>query len=293
MLAIPLFVGIITAFRAVSWLRPRIAFRCGGTAGRRTADARNAICPGEVVVRRYVYLKIVFAGLLSLGLPYGCAHMTAMDAIDRDDPALLAGLLKMNRSSDDVSAHYTVSSLNTDRVPMGWPVLGVITWSFGSRVQQASVWGSHEGIDIAAPRGTPIVATAPGDVVLHDRRGSAMGLQVVIDHGNGIETRYAHCGRATVSPGQRVNRGDTIAVVGASGMATGSHCQYEVRVHGRPVDPQPFLNLKPNTSIPCTLLHYARLKGAASMAAQLTANGGDPTARDGLGLTPLEVASFK
>ena len=94
----------------------------------------------------------------------------------------------------------------------------------------------HEGIDVTAPMGAPIVAPASG-VVVRVARDAGYGLVVVIDHGNGIETKYAHCSRVVVQKGRRVTRGEVIAAVGNSGLSTGPHLHYEIHVNGRVVDP--------------------------------------------------------
>lgn len=94
----------------------------------------------------------------------------------------------------------------------------------------------HEGIDVTAPTGTPIVAPASGTVVFAGS-DKGYGNSVVIDHGNGIRTRFAHCSRVAVRNGQRVTRGQLIAAVGATGLATAPHLHYEIHVNGKPVDP--------------------------------------------------------
>ncbi len=94
----------------------------------------------------------------------------------------------------------------------------------------------HSGLDLAAPRGTPIIATADG-VVTFAGYQSGYGNIVTIDHGYGIQTRYAHNYRVLVSSGQSVRRYDVIAEVGSTGRSTGAHCHYEVRIRGVAVDP--------------------------------------------------------
>jgi murein DD-endopeptidase MepM/ murein hydrolase activator NlpD len=94
----------------------------------------------------------------------------------------------------------------------------------------------HEGIDISAPMGTPIEAPA-GGVVRSAGWEAGYGNVVEIDHGFGIATKFAHASRILVHQGQKVQRGDRIALVGNSGLATGPHLHYEVHVNGRPVDP--------------------------------------------------------
>jgi murein DD-endopeptidase MepM/ murein hydrolase activator NlpD len=94
----------------------------------------------------------------------------------------------------------------------------------------------HEGIDVSAPKGTPIVAPAGGRVKrVGVERG--YGNTVEIDHGNGIVTRYAHCSRIIVRAGQRVERGQMIATVGNTGLSAGPHLHYEIHINGRPVNP--------------------------------------------------------
>lgn len=94
----------------------------------------------------------------------------------------------------------------------------------------------HEGIDVVAPSGTPIEAPAAGTVVSAGW-STGYGNTVTLDHGFGLVTRYAHASRLLVSPGQRVRRGERIALVGNTGLATSSHLHYEVHVNGKPVDP--------------------------------------------------------
>lgn len=94
----------------------------------------------------------------------------------------------------------------------------------------------HEGIDVSAPMGSPIEAPANG-TVLSAGWENGYGNVVEINHGYGIVTKFAHASKLLVSRGQRVTRGERVALVGASGLATGPHLHYEVHVNGRPVDP--------------------------------------------------------
>lgn len=116
-----------------------------------------------------------------------------------------------------------------------WPVNGTLTSTFGTR------WGRlHEGLDITAPPGTPVVAAAAGRVISAGWSGG-YGNLVVIDHGNGLATAYAHNASVTVSVGQDVSAGQTIATVGSTGNSTGPHVHFEVRVGGAAVDPLGYL----------------------------------------------------
>ena len=116
-----------------------------------------------------------------------------------------------------------------------WPVGGTVVSPYGQR------WGRlHAGIDIAAPAGTPIVASASGQVVYAGSM-SGYGLLVVILHPGGIATAYAHNSGISVSVGQPVSQGQTIAAVGCTGHCFGDHVHFEVRVGGSPVDPMGYL----------------------------------------------------
>jgi murein DD-endopeptidase MepM/ murein hydrolase activator NlpD len=94
----------------------------------------------------------------------------------------------------------------------------------------------HEGIDVTAPTGTPIVAPAAGRVVFAGS-DKGYGNVVEIDHGNGIRTRFAHCSRLAVRTGQQVTRNQLIAAVGSTGLSTAPHLHYEIIVNGKNVDP--------------------------------------------------------
>ena len=99
----------------------------------------------------------------------------------------------------------------------------------------------HQGIDIAAPVGEPILAPAKGRVIYAGNKSGGYGLTVEVDHGFGYVTRFAHASRLNVRTGQTVERGQTIAEVGATGLVTGPHLHYEVEANGVAVDPLNFI----------------------------------------------------
>ena len=116
-----------------------------------------------------------------------------------------------------------------------WPVSGPVTSGYGWR------WGRlHEGIDIAVPTGTPVVAAASGHVIVAGWMGG-YGNLVVIDHGGGLATAYGHNSSFGVGSGSTVSQGQTIAYAGSTGNSTGPHVHFEVRVNGSPVDPLGYL----------------------------------------------------
>lgn len=121
--------------------------------------------------------------------------------------------------------------------PTIMPTTGHLTSSYGPRMSPyAGRIKMHEGIDVGAPSGTPIVAPADG-IVTYSGAKSGFGNFVQIDHGYGVETIYGHASTLTVKRGQKVVRGDRIATIGNTGYSTGPHVHYEVRVNGTPVDP--------------------------------------------------------
>jgi murein DD-endopeptidase MepM/ murein hydrolase activator NlpD len=118
-----------------------------------------------------------------------------------------------------------------------WPVEGKLQGHFGSRTDPFSGEGAfHRGVDISAPVGTPIRAAADG-IVLHAQFMSGYGRLVVIDHGNGIQTYYAHMSRFAVVPGQEIRQGELVGAVGTSGRTTAPHLHYEVRLRGSAENP--------------------------------------------------------
>ena len=138
-----------------------------------------------------------------------------------------------------------VSSIPLPREPSAlgyqWPIAGTVTSPYGYRIHP--VYGTrklHSGVDVGAPRGTPIAATTDGVVIFAGGRGG-YGSTVIVDHGQGLSSLYAHMSQINVSEGTTVRRGDIVGLVGATGTATGNHLHFEIRHNGTPTDPAPFL----------------------------------------------------
>lgn len=127
-----------------------------------------------------------------------------------------------------------------ERIPAGWPLArraGKFSSGFGYRLDPFTRrLDKHEGLDISAPYGTPVVATARGTVRFAAYK-DAYGNMVVVDHGDGIQTAYAHLSAILVKPGDTVSRGQVIGKVGSTGRSTGNHLHYEVRLNNSPVNP--------------------------------------------------------
>jgi len=128
----------------------------------------------------------------------------------------------------------SIKPVRSDRLPRSVRLLS----GFGYRLHPIyKVRKLHTGIDFTAPKGTPIQATGNGTVKRVERRSTGYGQNVVIDHGFGYETLYAHMSRIDVKPGDKVKRGQQIGTVGSTGTSTAPHCHYEVKYNGHKVNP--------------------------------------------------------
>jgi murein DD-endopeptidase MepM/ murein hydrolase activator NlpD len=115
------------------------------------------------------------------------------------------------------------------------PALGPISSLFAAR------WGTfHYGVDIAAPYGSTVRAASAGKIIRAGWYGG-YGNVVIIDHGNGLTSRYGHNSKVLVHEGETVQAGDPIAQVGSTGWSTGNHCHFELRQDDKPFDPMPFM----------------------------------------------------
>jgi murein DD-endopeptidase MepM/ murein hydrolase activator NlpD len=125
--------------------------------------------------------------------------------------------------------------------PSIWPVKGAITSHYGNRADPFNGDAElHLGLDISALYNAQIHAPADG-VVIYAERKAAYGNLLIIDHGNGLTTRYGHLSRAIAKPGQKVKRGDVVGLVGTTGRTTAPHLHYEVRQNDRPLNPRSYL----------------------------------------------------
>jgi murein DD-endopeptidase MepM/ murein hydrolase activator NlpD len=137
----------------------------------------------------------------------------------------------------------TADWIKANSAPNLWPVEGQVTGSFGERIDPFNGEGAfHSGVDIGSTYGKQIIAPANGVVLATETLGG-YGKAIMIDHGNGISTRYGHLSGFAVTAGQRVQRGDVIGYVGESGRSTGPHLHYEVRINNTPVNPYKYLRM--------------------------------------------------
>ncbi|HEU4691656.1 MAG TPA: peptidoglycan DD-metalloendopeptidase family protein [Vicinamibacterales bacterium] len=202
----------------------------------RTNERRNAIA--TLVARRDALADLRSArerSLASVGVQRREweAQANALEGESRRIASVIASPPPAPPSVDEHTA--TPSPTAPSSTGFIWPVQGTLVSPYGQR------WGKlHSGIDIAAPAGTPIAASASGQVVYAGSM-SGYGLLVVIQHGGGIATAYAHNSSISVSVGQSVAQGQTIAAVGCTGHCFGDHVHFEVRVNGSTVDPMGYL----------------------------------------------------
>ncbi len=146
---------------------------------------------------------------------------------------------------DTLEAKLLQKSVYKDMLPNSSPVDAAYnSSSYGWRVDPFNGHRAfHEGLDFTASTGTPIYAAADG-VVSVAEQVSGYGKIVKVDHGSGLETRYAHASKLLVTPGQRVTKGQIIAEVGSTGRSTGPHLHYEIRINGNALDPRKYLSKK-------------------------------------------------
>ena len=126
-------------------------------------------------------------------------------------------------------------------MPSRWPVRGAVNSDFGNRL---SPWTRtaefHGGLDIAADRGTPVHAPAPGTVIFASAQ-SEFGFTVILEHGQEIRTLYGHLSKVLVTPGQKVERGHMLGLTGNTGKSSGPHLHYEILVKGQSVNPRAYI----------------------------------------------------
>ncbi|MGD8726468.1 MAG: M23 family metallopeptidase [Gemmatimonadales bacterium] len=173
--------------------------------------------------------------------PEGRAALDMRDQLDNyiRRASLLAG--SFDEAVDSLEIHRD----RLEHTPSISPIPPDVGWytSPFARIRMHPIYNEprpHPGIDVSAPMGTPILAPANGRVV-EARTISGYGRTVTVDHGYGIRTFYAHCSRIDVRVGQQVERGDKLAEVGRTGIATGPHLHYEVQINGKAVNPRDFI----------------------------------------------------
>ncbi|HZI20075.1 MAG TPA: peptidoglycan DD-metalloendopeptidase family protein [Pyrinomonadaceae bacterium] len=161
--------------------------------------------------------------------------------LSADDPLIASVEVRTALLEQDLKAVETALRERA-RVPSVWPTEGETTDSYGMRGNPFGGGASefHAGQDISAPRGTPVVAAASG-TIREAGWQNGYGNVVIIDHGDGLSTRYGHLSKIETEQGKEVTRGERIGQVGSTGRSTGPHLHYEVRINEVPVSPRRYL----------------------------------------------------
>ncbi len=156
------------------------------------------------------------------------------------DPSVSALLDPAIAQPENVRMAQVYSTVSPERLwegPFAWPINGYVTSEFGTRrLYDGHIDGYHAGIDLATDLGTPVLAPAPGIVVLADAL-QVRGNSVVLDHGQGVLSAYSHLDSIAVEVGQTVTTGDSLGEVGTTGLSTGPHLHWELHVCGIAVSP--------------------------------------------------------
>ena len=177
------------------------------------------------------------AASADISAPVRDAQSAMLGGGDQQFKKLFASWESLDGDTDSAQAPIAAVSIPS-RMPLAKANL---TSDYGMRTHPV-IGGrrAHKGVDLAAPTGTPIYATADG-IVSKAERFSSYGLFVSIEHGAKLQTRFAHMSRIAVADGERVSKGDIIGYVGSTGRSTGPHLHYEVRIAGQAVNPIPYM----------------------------------------------------
>jgi murein DD-endopeptidase MepM/ murein hydrolase activator NlpD len=203
--------------------------RARATTEAGKSDNKKQVTPNPLV-RKTALVYETQPGNRGANRPVLVNDIAVASRVTRETPASLPSV----KTSGAASA--------SNYMPNIWPVLGPLSSGFGTRGNPFGGPGRefHKGQDIAAPIGTPVIATADGTVTIAGwLRG--YGWVVYIDHGNGISTRYGHLSRIDVEIGQTIRRGEQLGLVGSTGRSTGPHLHYEVLINGQATNPIPYL----------------------------------------------------
>lgn len=162
-------------------------------------------------------------------------------ALDHKVDTLTTEALRQEASLQELQSYFEDQKSLLASTPSVWPVRGWVTSDFGHRLDPFTAERvMHKGLDVATALGTPVISPADGTVIFAGLE-SGYGKVLVLDHGYGIKTRYAHMSASDLQVGQRVKRGERVGLVGNTGRSTGPHLHYEVRVNGIPENPRKFI----------------------------------------------------
>ncbi|MFZ5861692.1 MAG: M23 family metallopeptidase [Nitrospirota bacterium] len=169
------------------------------------------------------------------------SHVAMMRELEEDLATLQVLAAKQEQSFQELTEGIQHRRAKWASTPSIWPVKGWVTSGFGPRLSPFTGHPAmHRGVDISVPENTPFVSPANGMVTFAGWDGG-LGNAIKIDHGYGYQTAYGHLNKILVRRGQRVKRGDTIGLVGSTGLSTGPHLHYQVSVNSAPTNPLRFV----------------------------------------------------
>lgn len=244
-----------------------VAIGLAGNYYRKASQAERLAAENDLLQKEYSSLQVTIEerdrqleSLSGLAYQLSVAYGIRRDAEDAEaaygadmQPAFYASLKQydlIRNALGESQLGLPMQSVLANTTPSIWPVKGHITSSYGTREDPFNGKGSfHPGIDISAPYGAPVVASADGHVVSAEWEG-ALGHCVQVQHGrSGFSTVYGHLKEYFVTPGQSVRRGEVIGFVGRSGRTTGKHLHYEVHLNRMNVNPYRYLRDKDRTYV--------------------------------------------
>jgi len=260
LVALSIFVGAATSVRAQDAIALTGAVEQGGLARGRVApdtmlslDGRKVrvAADGQFILGfgRDAPKRVTLTATFNDGRQHAQEiairrHEYQIQRIDGLPPQMVtpepATMARIKQESAKIrAARATDSDQLFFEAPFEWPAVGPISGVYGSqRILNGEPRAPHLGTDVAAPTGTPIKAAASGTVTLAERDLYFTGGTVIIDHGFGLSTIYQHMSRLDVTSGQKIEQGETIGVVGATGRVTGPHLHWGVSWYEVPLDPQ-------------------------------------------------------
>ncbi len=199
---------------------------------------------------RNVYSSVFSQDTIAFGKPKGYYYSEdnygrynkLVHETERELSLLKEEIYRLSLSLDNVESLALNKDAMAEMVPAIWPLdrsllrshIGAFGWRMHPTLHRRI---HHDGVDLSGPTGADIVATGNGTVTVIENKSSGYGKQIVIDHGFGYKTRYAHLSKILVAKGDNVKRGEKIGELGSTGRSTGPHLHYEVLHKGRPVNP--------------------------------------------------------